>query len=37
MAIPKKAYLPCFAPRKQIRGHGDLKAHFAIEMSLNNT
>ena len=35
MAIPKKAYLSCFAPRKQIRG--DLKAHLAIEMSLNNT
>ena len=35
MAIPKKAYLSCFVPRKQIRG--DLKAHLAIEMSLNNT
>lgn len=34
MALPKKAYLSCFVPRKQIRG--DLKAHLAIEMSLNN-
>jgi len=35
MAIPKKAYLSRFVPRKQIRG--DLKAHLATEMSLNNT
>ena len=35
MTIPKKAYLSCFVLRKQIRG--DLKAHLAIEMSLNNT
>jgi len=35
MAIPKKAYLSCFVRRKQIRG--DLKAHLAMEMSLNNT
>jgi len=35
MALPRKAYLSCFVPRNQIRG--DLKAHLAIEMSLNNT
>jgi len=35
MALPKKAYLSCFVPRKQIRE--DLKAHLAIEISLNNT
>jgi len=35
MFIPKKAYLSCFVPRKQIRG--ELKAYLDIEMSLNNT
>ena len=35
MAILKKAYLSCFVPRKQTLG--DLKAHLAIEMSLNNS
>jgi len=35
MAIPKKAYLSCFVPQKEIRGN--LKAHLAIEMSLKNT